>query len=178
MPSMMEGTHRVKVKAHALGRTSTGKEQLAVTFENDAGEHITAYLYFTEKTLDRTMETLTEVLGWNAEQDDHRIDALHESDTLVGNECEIVVEDDTYDGKTRPRVKWINALGGGSVLKEQMDATAAQSFANTLRRRILSAKGGPKPNPSRVAAPKPAGKAKAASPAPQADTQFDDDIPF
>lgn len=168
------GTHVVKVVSTAIGRTSTGKEQIAVTFEDGEGNRSTWYGYFTDRALERTMETLTDVLGWDAAADDHRIDALHNSDTLVGREAEVVVEEEEYQGRFTEKIKWVNAVGGGAALKEQMSPEEASGFAANLRKKLLSKGGG-------ASKPKPAAKPRAKATAPPADdyeTPSDDDIPF
>ncbi len=59
------GKYRARPIAAALGLTSKGTDQIAVTFEllDPAGERITWYGFFTEKTTDRTLESLRHC-GW------------------------------------------------------------------------------------------------------------------
>lgn len=167
------GTHEARVIATAIGRTGTGKEQIAVTFEDEAGNQSTWYGYFTEASLERTMKTLTEALGWDAAADDHRIDALHNSDTLVGHRAQLVVEDEEYQNKVTAKIKWVNSLGGGAPLKEQMNDMEAKDFASNLRKRLL-AKGGAKPS-TRSAPARQAARVGSAKNADGGDTPADDD---
>lgn len=190
MPIIPVGTWDATVVASVLGKTGTGKEQIAITFQDEAGNRSTWYGYFTDAAIERTLETL-QILGWVAAQNDWRLDTLHNTDLIVGAKAAIVVEDEEYDGKIRAKIRWVNELGGGAV-KEQMAPAEAEAFAKRLRS-VLARKKGPAPSTARAAAPaKPAapasrgtsrGRGPAPSPAPgagQADdyTKFDDDIPF
>lgn len=137
------GTWRAKAVGAELGYTSKGHEQVAVAVEfldgPNAGKSMTWYGYFTERTADRSLESLM-IAGWDGED----LSAL----TGVGTtEFEVVVELDTYEGKTKPRIQWINRLfGTGPALKNKMDAGARSSFAERMKGRALAIKQGlPKP---------------------------------
>ena len=177
MGTVATGTHLVHVTAHILTKTGTGKEQLAITFEDEEGNRITWYGYFTEKTIDRTMETLA-ILGWDAEKYDHRIASLHDTDILVGAEAEIVVEAEEYEGRTRHKVRWVNAVGAGGA-QDPLSAGEAADFSERMRAAFITAKG---PQPNRAPRQAPPGAAldrKPVKPAPSGGGGGpDDDIPF
>jgi hypothetical protein len=164
------GRHLVKVIGHVLGRSSTGTPHIAVLFENvSSGDRITWYGYLSDKALERTITSL-EVLGWDAAAHGGQIDRLHGTDVLVGHEAEIVVEMEVYEGKANPKVKWVNAVGGG--LGDGMPADEAVTFGASMRQKILSAaaskpKANPKPGPARAPAAVAAGT-----------VDQDDDLPF
>jgi len=163
MSVMGIGTHRAKVLAHVLGKSGTGTPHIAVLFENEGGERITWYGYLSDKALERTVASLC-VLGWDPAADDGLVSRLHDTDALVGNEAEIVVEHEVYEGKSNAKVKWVNAIGGGLKGVEAGEATA---LAASLRQKILSAPR-PKPNAKPGPAKVPAG----------AGADVDDDLPF
>jgi len=176
------GTHVAKVKNHVLAKTSTGIEQIAVTFETDDGT-ITWYGYFTDKAIKRTIESL-KILGWNPEEHDHQVASLHDTGLLVGAEAEIVVENEEYDGRTRAKVRWVNSIGTGEGVREKMDPGEAEAFSTRMRGNFVTATppkansapgkspgNGSKPRPK----PQPAPRAKAA---PSPEENEGEDIPF
>lgn len=133
------GKYRAVVEASCINMTSTGKDQLCVTFRilpdnNHAGESIMAYLYFTDKALDKTRESLT-TLGWDPAGNGWDVGQLHERSTLVGNEAMITVEHETYDGTTRARIAWINPPSGGFEMPNRLDDSGLSSLTNKLRQK-------------------------------------------
>lgn len=125
-----EGKHKARGTEAALGLTAGGKEEVAVALVILDGEHagdsITWHGYFTEKTQQRTIESLR-YLGWEG-------DNLAVLDGIDRNEVTIVVEhEEGQDGKTYAKVRWINGPGGGLALKERMDPGAAAAFAQRMR---------------------------------------------
>lgn len=111
-----------------LSHTKDGKEQIVVKFAIVGGQHdgqaVNWTGYFTDKTFDRTIQSLR-YCGWRGED----IDDLTGIDA---NEVEIVVDHNTYDGKTFARVAWVNQIGG----KARMPASEARAFAESIKGRI------------------------------------------
>jgi hypothetical protein len=139
------GRYKARGVEGALGMTGTGKEQIAVLLEivegPHAGEQITWYGYFTEKNVERTMESLR-LLGWST-------DDLSDLSGLDANEVSIVIElDDDQDGQPRARVKWINGPGG-LAMKEPMNEGAARAFAQRMKGFAVASRSGRKPAPAR-----------------------------
>lgn len=164
----LAGTHRARAQEWQLGMSSTGKEQIAVMFQliggPHDGKHITWFGYFTDNTVDRTLESLRHC-GWDS-------DSIAELDSLGANEVELVIEDETYEGKTRSKVKWVNRVSR-LQMKDQMSPAQVQAFAAKLRGKT-------------VASQKKYGAQPAASSAPsnnagrgtQQSLDQDDPIPF
>lgn len=129
------GTYKARAREWALGKSQNGKEQIAVLFELVGGPHdgqsITWFGYFTDATLDRTLDSLRHC-GWSS-------DSLAELDGLDQNEVEIVVDQEEYQGKTRTKVQWVNRPSK-LALKEQLSAQEAQAFAARLRGRTVAHK--------------------------------------
>lgn len=176
----MKRTYRAKATLWDLGETSTGKEQVAVEFviftEGADIDRITWFGYFTEDTMERTIESLR-IMGWTGND-------LSELNGLDANEVDLVIEDETYEGKSRPKVRWVNRVGG-LALKAPLSGDKRKAFAASMKDRIkaFDATGGaPKPKPaSRPQAARPAGPrptmantAEDFGPPPM----NDDDIPF
>lgn len=168
--------YRARATLWDLGETSTGKEQVAVEFviltEGADVERITWFGYFTEDTVDRTIESLR-ICGWTGTD-------LAELQGLEANEVELVIEDDTYEGKTRAKVRWVNKPGG-LALKAPLSGERKKAFAATMRDRVKAfdaSAGAPKPKattaPRNGAGRPPPHIGEAGGPPPMSD----DDIPF
>lgn len=169
----MQGTHKARAKEWGLGHSSTGKEQVAVLFELTAGEHqgkyITWYGYFTETTVDRTLDSLRHC-GWDG-------DNFVTLEGLGKNEVELVIEPEEYQGKVNDRVKWVNRLST-IALKEKMSGDALATFAAKMRGKALAHKqsyGGPRTQA------KPANGPSGQAAGPRDDEwrpPNDDDVPY
>ncbi len=132
------GTYRARGVTAALGLTSKGSEQVAVelTFVDGEyqGQSATWYGYFTDKTTDRTLDSLRN-LGWEG-------DDLADLSGIDKNEVAIVIDDEQDDhGNVRSRVRWINRAGG-LALKERMNPAQLQDFAARMRGKVLAHKQG------------------------------------
>lgn len=169
---LAEGRYKARGVEGALGMTGTGREQVAVLVEVTQGEHageqLTWYGYFTEKTVDRTFESLR-LLGWEG-------DDLTDLRGINANEVSIEVEhEEDSEGRKRARVKWING-GGGLVMKERLAEGAARAFAARMKGAAIASrqKSGGAPKPSNGQRPAQAARAASYEEAPP----FDDDIGF
>lgn len=142
-----------------LGYTQSEGAQVAVllAFEDGdhAGEAVTWYGHFSEKTKQHTIRALR-TLGWQG-------DDLSDLSTVTGRAlCTVQVERGQKDGILRPRVRFV---GGGSVaLSNRMTDDQKRAFALSMKELARSI---PAETPKKSAAN---GKAK-----PPVAT---DDIPF
>jgi hypothetical protein len=104
-----------------------GTPQVAVVFEilrgPYAGQRITWMGYFTEKSQERTLKALR-IAGF--EGDD--LDKF--ADQRPTNEVAIVVEVETYDGKPRAKVAWVNdpTFGGGMKMENALSGGDLRKF--------------------------------------------------
>lgn len=138
------GKYKARGVEAALGMTKSGNEQIAVLVEithgDYAGDQLTWYGHFTDKTTERTFESLR-ALGWEG-------DDLMDLRGIGSNEVTIVIEhEEGNDGRVRARVKWINSGGGGLAMKERLDEGSARAFAARMKGAAIASrsKGGPKP---------------------------------
>lgn len=166
-------TYRAKAKSAALGESSKGNEQVAVEFQvlTEGASHDTLiwYGYFTDATVDRTIQSLR-YMGWEG-------DDLSNLQGIDKNEVDLVVEDETYEGQTFAKVQWVNKPGG-LALKAPLSPERAQSFAAKMRERIkaIDAAGGKRATSS---APKPQQQSVPPSLAqPEPPPISDADLPF
>ena len=173
----LHGTYRARALSGALGYAGNGTEQVGIDFQiiegPSEGQHITWYGFFTDKTTDRTIESLR-ICGWEG-------DDLFDLTGIEKNEVDLVIEAEDYadkktgELKTRSRVRWINRPSG-LQMRDAMDSTQAREFAAKMRGRVVALRGAgqaPAPAPARKSAPAPQNKRGA--PAQAVD---DDDIPF
>lgn len=125
---MKPGTYKAKAVSGALGETSKGDPQVAVEFEvvegEFAGQTITWFGYFTDRTTERTMQALR-FAGW-------KTDDLSDLAGLGSTEVKIVCQNEEYQGKTSLKVQWVNKIGG-LALKAPMDASKAKAFAQRMK---------------------------------------------
>lgn len=131
---MQNGKYRARAREWAFGMSGTGKEQLAVGFDflDHPGESMTAYLYFTDETFDRTLKAMRD-MGWTG------VDFETVTD-LNRNEVTLVVEAELNpkSGQMEPRIKWINGAGG-LALKQALEPDKLKTFAQRMRGRVLLA---------------------------------------
>ena len=127
------------------------------------GREIVWQGWLTDAAFDRTIGTLVKVCPeWNGD-----LAALADGDfTFADNECEIVAENDTYEGKTRVKAQWLNPLGGGGG--KTMDKARLDGLLGALGRKAKA-----------IAKQAKAGSAPQGRPAPKSTAPAeDDDIPY
>ncbi len=173
------GTYRARGLTAALGETKNGNEQVGVQLEllDHEGQSITWYGYFTEKTTDSTLKALR-TLGWQGSD-------LSDLTGVDANEVQIVIERETYEGKERARVRWINSTGG-LAMQSQLAPDKAKAFAARMKGAVVafdkSAGGngnGSKATPApKRAAPNPNKPSTAPYPTDDVPPPGDDDLPF
>lgn len=85
-----------------------------------------------------------------------------------GQQCKITTEFETYEGKTRLKVKWLNSLEGGGGAAPVMEPAKAKTLAQKLTARANAL--------AKAAGAKPAAAAPAAKPANT--PEGEDEIPY
>jgi hypothetical protein len=134
---MYPSKFRAKAVDVGLGFTNNGNEQIGVVFEvvegDCAGEEITWYGFFTEKTAQRTIESLR-YCGWQGND----LASIDVED--IPKVVQIVVEEDEYEGKRRLRVQWVNRDGAGLAMKTRLAGSAAASFAARMKGLCMAVK--------------------------------------
>jgi hypothetical protein len=154
------GKLTAKLITYDLGMASTGAEQIGVLFEfTDGpwnGEQITWYGSFSPAAFPITVKGLSE-LGWSAE----RVDTLR-AELKPGTVVQLVCEVETYEGRKRTRVKFINRRG---LVRMDRMMTPEQRKAFSAEVQLMLNSGLHK-------------KPRDPSAAPNVDDVGDDDIPF
>lgn len=153
-----EGRFRARAVEGAWGQSQSGTEQVAVMFELESGSKMTWYGYLTEKTSERTMNSLIAC-------------GVSDLETLAGlgdEDVEVVIEHETYNDKTRAKIQWVNRLGSGGVaMKNKAEGSALKSMLKKHQGNFLKLQkqAGGAPAPANRQSKKAAGAG-------------DDDIPF
>lgn len=157
------------LRANLATKGAKNTPLVAVTFSVPEHGTIEWDGWLTEAAVDRTFEALR-YCGWVG-------DDVRDLSGIEANEVEIVVELEEFQGRTHPRVKWVNALGGrssGSLLSPE---TAAAIAAGLKGKAIASRKApGAAPRPASKPKPAPVAQARPTQAAPE-DTD-DSDIHF
>lgn len=130
----MKKYYRARAVGAELGFAGTGTPQVAVEFELlDSGQHKTWYGFLSDGARDYTFTALR-TCGWST-------DDLSDLTGLDANEVSVTVEEETYEGKSRERITFINpADGGGIAMKNKMDEAAAKAFAAQMKGAVLAHK--------------------------------------
>ena len=157
------GKYRARVHKAELGYTQGGREQIGVSFAllDHDGQFITWYGYFTDKTVERTMESLRHC-GWKS-------DDLSDLEGISDNEVEIVVDHDTDERGKRAVVRWVNRLGAGVAIKNVMSDDQKKAFAKKMKGAAVASR----PRNSNQRQGSPSGVQVT-----DGDGDDDDDIPF
>lgn len=172
------GKHPARAISHEYGITpNKGTKFVRVQFELLSGEHSGQVVswdgWFTEKTLERTMDSL-ENCGWDGV-------SLSNPQGIGSKDCVVDIEHEEHEGKTYARVKWVNRPGG-SKLKEEMrlDEHTVSSLDQEFRASLLERRQKSGSRPAQRPTPRTNGTQR---PARSANDDFgpmpdDGDIPF
>jgi len=97
----------------------------------ESGQKITAFLYFGDASFQRSLESLR-ACGFTGDD----IDKF--ADQTPDIECQIVVEHETYEGKVRPKVKWINKAGGVFTFEKPLPQSDLLRFSAQFKTALKS----------------------------------------
>jgi len=151
-----------------IGEKETPAVSVEFVLSESAGEYaglaVTWDGWLTDASYQRTVESLRHC-GWE-DQDIGDIQGLDK-------EVELVIESEEYEGRTYPRVRWVNKPGGVHA-KPPMSPERKKSFAAAMSEKIRAfdaAKGRPAPKPAN-------GPTGPRSPEPPPHTEANVKVPF
>lgn len=136
------GTYECTVTSAVVDDSEPTKPVLVLEYATSDSHTIRSWNYLHGGAFQITLDMLRAVFGF-----DDNFDTV-EGQT-VGKPCSIVVDNETYNGKTRLRVKFTNRIGGGATLKPAAGSTLAK--LSSLAKRT--------PRPTNLPKPPPAPKA-------------------
>lgn len=124
--ALTPGKYKAKAVEGAFGKVGKNETSaVGIKFLVDGGEEIWHTMYLTNtKTsngltvFEHTMNTLVVTLGFNENKDLlKRTDGsvYFDKSFLADKEVSLTLEEETYDGKTRVKIRWVNELGGGNM---------------------------------------------------------------
>lgn len=150
----------------SFGVSSKGNTQIAVTceiveHEEFTGHEITWLGSFTDKTTERTIESLQH-MGWQGD-DLSELEGLDMNGAarLLPATVELVCEPDTYEGETNLKVRWVNKPGAGRfAFKEPLTGGGLKAFAAQMRGAIRGRSSSNGSRPSTQAHPNAPGNKK------------------
>jgi hypothetical protein len=113
-----------------IGKAGTGTPQVGIQFEllDRGGESITWYGFLSDKALPVTVKALR-ACGWEGAD-------LSDLTGLDTHEVTLVVENEEYNDKWSPRVKFVNSNAGLSM-NNVLEGDGLKAFAAEMRAKIL-----------------------------------------
>ena len=96
--------HAVRVKSAIIGANDKGTPFVEFEFINPASETLNGWLYLSDAAFERSVRVLRDVFGF-----DNDFTTLPAQ--VTDKECSITTEFETFEGKERLKVKWINSVG-------------------------------------------------------------------
>ena len=179
---------QAKYKARVCGaptweqNKNSGNWQVALPFEISQGEHAgetITWIGVMHDTADKNgttgHERVIQSLQYAGWQGDDISDLAELSDAqakeMLPEEVELSCAPDTYDGKTRLKVQWVNKSGAVRfAFKEAASRNDLKSFAAQMKATVRSSRGASGSRPASNGAPPPV--------QPTLPAVKDDDIPF
>lgn len=127
------GTYKATILSHAISETKGGHPQAAVTFSFDAGGKPTTMTWYGSFKEGKAQEITIKALLACGLKGNNPAGPLD-----IGKEVSIVIEDEKgEDGKTRSKIRWVNALGG---VKNVIPQDLAQSKLEALQGAVMAAR--------------------------------------
>lgn len=128
MNQFAPGTHNdVRISDIGFGESSTGSSHIWVVFEKDDAS-IIGFFYLTDKAIVHTQKALLR-LGARGDWDEI-VAGIESGELLVGTDVQVIVEMDEFEGKTRPKVKWVNENNFvGGMQRSENAGAKAKKFA-------------------------------------------------
>lgn len=161
---LQNNQYRARVVDHELTQTFMGTDQMEVIFELQAiqpkeedeeedtsvqGVKVHAALFFTDKTVDRTIESLRHC-GWTGDNLENLL-----AEGFGTKEVSLDMEWQLYKGAKVYRVKWVNPIGG--IKPKPLAGDQVRGLAALVKSRIQQGAGSPDARKNRTErAPSPA----------------------
>lgn len=181
---MQKGYYNARATSTPIvfGKSSNGNIQIAIEFaiEDEAfvGEVQTWVGHFTDKTTERTIESLCHA-GWSGD-DVYALRGVPGSEALP-EMVQLVIEPEEYEGEWTLKVQWVNKPGAGRFkFKEEATEGDLRALGARLRATVKSvrAQGGAPRKPAQPRTPTAPSGGGSYGGHPNAPGNGRDDIPF
>lgn len=141
---MLNGKYPARATGeYEWGMSPNGHDFVWINFdleevEDGEQQSIGAYVYFSDASAARAIESLR-ACGCTFPAND-----ITNLEGLGSKPVQLVIEPDTYEGKTKPKVRWINAQGGIKD-DQKMNAVQKASFKDRMKGALLATAGSSPP---------------------------------
>lgn len=131
-----------------IGQSDKGSDYIAIDCEVDEecpekGQQATAYLYLTDAAFERSVKTLADAFGFDGNFVNLQLNKV----TLDGMPCSITTEFESYEGKDRLKVKWLNNINRTPKIDPQKASEIASRLTRRAQAIMKSIKPAAKPEP-------------------------------
>lgn len=153
------GTKTARAKAARFIKAKTGSLGIEIVFEfkepsTEGMETLNWVGWLSEKAISNTMDTLVNVLGFNGDDSVDANGVLSNPNALDWRkELSIVVELEEYNGKSYPKIKWVNNMGGSAYANIAPETIKGAIVASGFKAAFLAAKQQSKPAAPTASAP-------------------------
>ncbi len=129
-PLLPEGDYPVKAVKHRMGFSGNENEQIGILLNVTDGEYkgrrLLYYGTFTDAGMEFTIKAMR-ALGMQGDDIERDAHTMYTSNA----QAVAVVQHETYQGKTRAKVKWIN--GADVVMKHEMNPNELSAFSKRMK---------------------------------------------
>jgi len=110
---MDAGKYAAKLTDYGISMTRAGNPQVVLRLMLENGNEVYHYMSLSEKAQPYTTKTLV-VFGYEGQDLSGIADGPEGGLLNTKKDVEVVMAEDTYNGVSRMKVKWINEVGGAS----------------------------------------------------------------
>lgn len=134
------GVYKAKIKDYGFTEPKAGKNPQAMVqftiieegpLPKDPPDEITWYASFNGGALPITLETLVHTLGFRGQTGAELVEGIGSKMLNEDAVYELDCQNETWEGKERLKVKWIN-LEGAARRMEKLDAAGAKIFVGGM----------------------------------------------
>src|ERR1700679_1998603 len=93
--------------------------------------------WVSDAAIERTMDTLVNVLGFNMELAKSK--GIEEKGVITDKDVKLVVEIEEYEGKSRPKIKWVNRIGGSAYVGGSVELVKTKLASPKMAAAFLAA---------------------------------------
>lgn len=139
MSHIPSGTYKARAIGYKWTKSNSGKETLAVEFELvEGGAKITWFGMFGLEPVTKDNRSQSDIAmdamkacGWDGD-----LDTLPDLNGMGNSEVNLVIYEDTYNGKTRSKVRYINSVTNNRM--SELPAEQVKALGMLLKNREIA----------------------------------------